>query len=119
MKTSTGELGWTGKFYNEDPLQGAEVVATHILPGSRIRINDEKPAGLNEFFYITLEAYLTAPSTGVFDFGLSVCSGRASLAVDGKMVVDNGINNKQTAGTTFYGELICSSRRLRSRMGDN
>ncbi|KIR51147.1 beta-glucosidase [Cryptococcus gattii Ru294] len=108
MKTADGKQGWTARFYNDDPrttggLAGAEPIETTVLPGSRLRINDEKPKGLAENFYLRLETYLTAPSTGIFDFGMCVAGGRATLSVDDVEVIDNGFKRKQTPGSSFYG----------------
>ncbi|WVQ91624.1 hypothetical protein IAS59_005425 [Cryptococcus gattii] len=108
MKTADGKQGWTARFYNDDPrttggLAGAEPIETTVLPGSRLRINDEKPEGLAENFYLRLETYLTAPSTGIFDFGMCVAGGRATLSVDDVEVIDNGFKRKQTPGSSFYG----------------
>ncbi|OXG51922.1 beta-glucosidase [Cryptococcus neoformans] len=108
MTTADGTQGWTARFYNDDPRPtggsaGAEPIETTVLPGSRLRINDEKPTGLAENFYLRLETYLAAPSTGLFDFGMCVAGGRATLSVDEVEVIDNGFKRKQTPGSSFYG----------------
>ena len=102
MKTAEGNDGWTASFFNEDPKTCAPIEVT-TLPGSRLRINDEKPAGLADEFYLRLETYLVAPSTGTYDIGICVAGGRAALSVDGHEVVDNGYRKKQTPGSSFYG----------------
>ncbi|GAA5891753.1 hypothetical protein JCM6882_006195 [Rhodosporidiobolus microsporus] len=102
IKTKEGDSGWTASFFNDDPQSGATPVATHDLLGTRLRINDEKPKGLNELFYITFEGYLAAEETGSFDLGISLV-GRAQVFVDDKLVVDNGWETKQTPGPSFYG----------------
>lgn len=106
MTAVDGSSGWTAKFYNDDPRSGAEPIATTVLPGSRLRINDEKPDGLAEEFYLELTAFVEPPATGTYDFGLCVAGGRASLAVDGVDTIDNGFNTRQTPGSSFYGELL-------------
>ena len=104
MTAEDGSSGWTARFYNADPHSGAEPIATTVLPGSRLRINDEKPDGLAEDFYLRLTAFVEASISGTYDFGLCVAGGRASLAVDGIDTIDNGFGKRQTPGSSFYGE---------------
>jgi hypothetical protein len=85
--------------------------------------------GLQDIFWAKTSGYVLAPSTGPFEFGLSVV-GRSRLFIDGKLVVDNGIENEQTPGPSFYGERQCtqskslissltsSARRNRHHRGD-
>lgn len=56
-----------------------------------------------------MTGYVVAEETGLFELGISLV-GRGRLFVDGKLVVDNGIDNEQTPGPSFYG-----ARRLISR----
>ncbi|GAA5874294.1 hypothetical protein JCM8547_007555 [Rhodosporidiobolus lusitaniae] len=102
IKTSEGKAGWTASFYNEALDSGAEPIAVHTLLGTRLRINDEKPKGLAELFYIHLEGYLTAEESSPFDFGISLV-GRSQVFIDDKLIVDNGWTTKQTPGPSFYG----------------
>ncbi|GAA6031057.1 hypothetical protein JCM8097_003983 [Rhodosporidiobolus ruineniae] len=102
IKTKDGAPGWTSSFYTEDPASGAAPVASHTMLGTRIRVNDEKPKGLGELFYINVEGYLTAEQTGPFDLGISLV-GRAQVFIDDKLVIDNGWETKQTRGASFYG----------------
>ncbi|GAA5898000.1 hypothetical protein JCM6882_003304 [Rhodosporidiobolus microsporus] len=102
IKTKEGKAGWTASFYNDALDSGAAPIAVHTLLGTRLRINDEKPKGLAELFYINLEGYVTAEESGPFDFGISLV-GRSQVFVDDKVVIDNGWTTKQTPGPSFYG----------------
>ncbi|GAA6026005.1 hypothetical protein JCM10207_000759, partial [Rhodosporidiobolus poonsookiae] len=102
IKTKEGKAGWVATFYNEDPDSGAAPVAIRTLLGTRLRINDEKPKGLEELFYIDLEGYVTAEQSGPYDFGMSLV-GRSQVFVNDKLVIDNGWTDKQTPGPSFYG----------------
>ncbi|EIM81964.1 glycoside hydrolase family 3 protein [Stereum hirsutum FP-91666 SS1] len=102
ITTADGESGWTAEFYNEPLDSGASPIATHVLLSTRLRINDEKPEGLAEHFYIAITGYIVAEESGPFELGVSLV-GRGRVFVDGKLVVDNGIDNKQTPGPSFYG----------------
>ncbi|GJN89025.1 hypothetical protein Rhopal_001999-T1 [Rhodotorula paludigena] len=103
IKTKDGNSGkWTSTFYNSAPQDGAQPIAEHDLLGTRIRINDEKPKGLADQFYMNLEGYVTAEETGDFEFGISLV-GRARVFIDEKLVIDNGFDKKQTRGASFYG----------------
>ncbi|GAA6008860.1 hypothetical protein JCM10207_001749 [Rhodosporidiobolus poonsookiae] len=102
IKTKAGKLGWTASFYTESFESASAPVAVHDMLGTRLRINDEKPAGLGELFYIHLEGYLTADETGPYELGISLV-GRAQVFVNDKLVVDNGWSTKQTPGASFYG----------------
>lgn len=103
MTTADGTSGWTATFYNSDPGHGAKPLESMTLPGSRMRLNDEMPEGLADTFWLRIEAYIVAPSSGPFDFGLCVVGGQATLSIDGVEIVDNGFKRKQTPGTSFYG----------------
>ncbi len=100
--TEDGQSGWTFSFYNEPPKARKEPVAVHVMKGTRLRINDEKPSGLGELFYVKAEGLFTPDQTGPFEFGVSLV-GRAYLYVDDKLVLDNGMDNEQTPGSSFYG----------------
>ncbi len=120
-------MQWTATFYNSDPDAGASPLSTYTLLSTRLRINDEKPkgiiclrvvkdiirdyiVGLAEHFYIILRGYLTAQESGPFDLGISLV-GRATVSLDGKLIVDNGMNRPQTPGDSFYGEFHSESVR--------
>lgn len=49
-----------------------------------------------------MTGYVVAEETGPFELGISLV-GRGRVFVDGKLIVDNGIDNKQTPGPSFYG----------------
>ncbi|KAG7448394.1 beta-glucosidase [Guyanagaster necrorhizus] len=102
IKTADGTDGWTATFYNSDPDTGASPLSTYTLLSTRLRINDEKPEGLAEHFYILLCGYITAHESGPFELGISLV-GRATMSLDGKLIVDNGMNRPQTPGDSFYG----------------
>lgn len=111
MKTADGQPGWTARFYNDDPRRGGAVIGEVVLRGSRLRINDEKPAGLDTDFFVQIETYVTAPSTETYEFGISMAGGVGTVSVEGKVLVDNGVSQKQTPGASFYGEAFQSSPR--------
>ncbi|KAK4688956.1 beta-glucosidase, partial [Tremellales sp. Uapishka_1] len=102
IKAENGANGWTARFYNEPFDKQQEPIATIVLPGTRLRINDDKPKGLAEDFYLEVSGYIVAEATGKFEFGLSLV-GRAQLFVNGEMVIDNGMETTQTPGDSFYG----------------
>ncbi|KAM0748239.1 glycoside hydrolase family 3 protein [Meredithblackwellia eburnea MCA 4105] len=103
IQTASGAPGWTASFFNEDPAQaGSQPIAVHDMLSTRLRVNDEKPKGLADTFFVSIEGYITAQETGPFELGISLV-GRAELFVDGKLVVDNGVNTEQTPGASFYG----------------
>lgn len=104
MTTADGQPGWSARFYNEDPRKGGKLLEERVLPGSRLRINDEKPKGLSDKFYLEIEAHLVAPESGPFEFGFSLAGGRGAVSLNGKPLIDNGVTGKQRAGTSFYGE---------------
>ena len=58
-----------------------------------------------------MTGYIIAEESGPFELGISLV-GRARLFVDGKLVVDNGIETKQTPGPSFYGMLDLRYRRI-------
>lgn len=111
MKTADGQPGWTARFYTDDPRRGGAVIGEVVLRGSRLRINDEKPAGLDTDFFVQIETYVTAPSTETYEFGISMAGGVGTVSVEGKVLVDNGVSQKQTPGASFYGEAFQSSPR--------
>ncbi|KAM0751563.1 glycoside hydrolase family 3 protein [Meredithblackwellia eburnea MCA 4105] len=100
IKTASGKPGWNAKFFNgsfdSDPVSEYDLLST------RMRINDEKPKGVDEFFYAILEGYVVADSSGEFELGLSLV-GRGQVFVNDVLVVDNGMHTKQTPGASFYG----------------
>ncbi|GAA5942574.1 beta-glucosidase H [Sporobolomyces koalae] len=100
--TADGKPGWTFSFYNDPPEAGKEPVAVHVMKGTRLRINDEKPAGLGDLFYVSAEGRFTPDQTGPFEFGVSLV-GRAYLYINDKLVLDNGMETEQTPGSSFYG----------------
>ncbi|KAM0752790.1 beta-glucosidase [Meredithblackwellia eburnea MCA 4105] len=102
LKTKSGESGWTGSFYNEPLETRSEALAVHTLLSTRLRINDSKPEGLADLFFVSLEGYYTAEITGPFEFGITLV-GRALVYVDEKLIIDNGWTTKQTPGSSFYG----------------
>lgn len=69
-----------------------------ILPTKTLRL----VLGLAKYFWISMVGYIVAQETGPFELGLSLV-GRGRLFVDGKLVLDNGVDNKQTPGPSFYG----------------
>ncbi|KAK0454089.1 glycoside hydrolase family 3 protein [Desarmillaria tabescens] len=102
IKTADGTDGWTATFYNSDPDADTSPLSTYTLLSTRLRINDEKPKGLAEHFYIILRGYITAQESSPFELGISLV-GRATMSLDGKLIVDNGMNRPQTPGDSFYG----------------
>lgn len=103
MTAENDAPGWTARFSNtEFEKDDQDLLATLVLPSSRVRINDTRPTGLNDLFYMRLSGYIVAEETGVFEFGMSLV-GRARLFVDGQLVIDNGYEKQQTYGGTFYG----------------
>ncbi|BGP39734.1 hypothetical protein JCM10450v2_003703 [Rhodotorula kratochvilovae] len=102
IKTKAGANGWTATFFNSSFDSGEPSIATHDLIGTRIRINDEKPKGLADQFYMINEGYVTAEETGDFQLGISLV-GRAQVLVDDKLIIDNGWDTQQTRGASFYG----------------
>ncbi|ORY35301.1 glycoside hydrolase family 3 protein [Naematelia encephala] len=102
IKAEDGSNGWTARFYNEHFDKAPEAVSTLVLPGTRLRINDSKPEGLADDFYLEVSGFILAESTGPYEFGLSLV-GRAQLFIDGEMVIDNGMDTPQTPGDSFYG----------------
>ncbi|BGP03092.1 Beta-glucosidase [Rhodotorula toruloides ATCC 204091] len=102
IRTKAGGSGWTATFYNEAIESNSPSIAVVDLLGTRIRINDQKPEGLADLFFLELEGYITPDESGPYDFGISLV-GRAQVFVDEKLVVDNGWTTKQTPGPSFYG----------------
>ncbi|KAK0482182.1 glycoside hydrolase family 3 protein [Armillaria novae-zelandiae] len=83
IKTANGTDGWSATFYNSDPDAGASLLSTR------------------KHFYIILRGYLTAQESGPFELGISLV-GRATVSLDGNLIVDNGMNRPQTPGDSFY-----------------
>ncbi|BGP27283.1 hypothetical protein JCM10295v2_006247 [Rhodotorula toruloides] len=101
IRTKADDSGWTATFYNEAANSSFAPAVVDLL-GTRIRINDQKPEGLADLFFLELEGYITPDESGPYDFGISLV-GRAQVSVDDKLVVDNGWTTKQTPGPSFYG----------------
>ncbi|KAJ9114084.1 hypothetical protein QFC22_005904 [Naganishia vaughanmartiniae] len=105
ITTEDGKKGWTTDFYAESPFanQGVKPVSSYVVPSTRVRVNDQKPPGItkDQFCFIST-GYIVAEEDGDHEFGISVV-GRARVFVNDKLVLDNGFENKQTPGDTFYG----------------
>jgi beta-glucosidase len=99
MTAENDAPGWTARFSNSEfEKDDQDLLATLVLPSSRVRINDTRPtgvlaiwdslpvvrtdrppflySGLNDLFYMRLSGYIVAEETGVFEFGMSLV-GRA------------------------------------------
>lgn len=64
------------------------------------QLMDYRHPKLDRLFWATLECTLIAPSSGLFEFGLTV-SGTGRLFVNGRLVIDNTKNQRE--GTSFLG----------------
>ncbi|KAH8077419.1 glycosyl hydrolase family 3 C-terminal domain-containing protein, partial [Filobasidium floriforme] len=102
ISAQDGTEGWDVAFYNTAPSASETPVATYVAASTKFRINDHKPAGLNDEFHLVGSGHMTFPHSGMFEFGL--CSvGKSRLFVDDVLVVENGYDKPQTIGDTFYG----------------
>jgi hypothetical protein len=45
MKDDDGNSGWTSRWYNDEPTDSSIPISIITLPGSRLRVNDDKPKG--------------------------------------------------------------------------
>jgi beta-glucosidase len=92
------------KFYNEPASVHDRVAvgAEHVSNLSFQLMDYNKNPSLNyDLFYARAEAIFTPDSSGIWDFGLTVC-GTAMLYLDGKLLIDNATSQKP--GSSFFGK---------------
>ncbi|KAF2086366.1 glycoside hydrolase family 3 protein [Saccharata proteae CBS 121410] len=101
-KTKDDKLGLTATFYLEPPtnLERKAIDKVHVESSDMLLSDYTHPELKGDTFYMDLEGTLTPEEDGNFTFGLTVC-GTAKLFVDGELVVDNEINQRQ--GDAFFG----------------
>lgn len=96
-----GQAGCLIKFYDQSwTVPDREAVDEVKVSDTNFQLMDYRHPRLNTLFWATLEATFTSPSTGTFEFGVTV-SGTAKLFIDGKLVIDN--TKDQQPGTSFLG----------------
>ena len=102
VKTPTGEDGMTFSVYNDHAsVTDRRRVDYKVLTKTDAMLMDYKvPENKTGLWYADIEGLFTPEMDGEYELGLCVY-GTGKLFVDGKMVIDNSINQRQ--GTVFFG----------------
>ncbi|KAJ6020497.1 hypothetical protein N7540_006001 [Penicillium herquei] len=92
------------RFYNEPPKSSSSerlLICQEPLKSLEFQLMDyNRNPNLNyDLFYATVEADFIPETTGLWEFGLTVC-GTAELYVNGELLIDN--STKQVAGESFF-----------------
>ena len=100
--TPEGHPGGRMRFYREPPsVSNREIVDEIIVLDSVWQLMGFSHPRLDKLFYVDIEGFFRAPTTGEFEFGLAVY-GSASLFINDQLVIDN--TTKQNSGKFFFGK---------------
>ncbi|PVH77190.1 glycoside hydrolase family 3 protein [Cadophora sp. DSE1049] len=102
IHTPDGKPGAVMSFYLE-PMgtKPREVVDQVVITDTAFQLMDYRHPRLSTLYYASLECIYTAPSTGQFEFGLTVF-GSGNLYVDDKLIIENTENRR--FGNSFFGK---------------
>ncbi|KAM0127291.1 hypothetical protein ACHAP3_008859 [Botrytis cinerea] len=102
IHTPDGKPGAVMSFYL-DPMgvKTREVVDHVVITDTAFQLMDYRHPRLSALFYASLECIYTAPSTGQFEFGLTIF-GSGNLYIDEELVIENTEN--QRFGDSFFGK---------------
>lgn len=103
VRTPEGKPGLRMRFFREAPKMGVEREVIHetVMDEAVWQLMGFAHTRLERLFFADVEADLTAPESGLFEFGLPVY-GNASLYIDGELVIDN--TTSQRGGTFYFGK---------------
>ncbi|KAH6884285.1 glycosyl hydrolase family 3 N terminal domain-containing protein [Thelonectria olida] len=100
--TPEGRPGLRMRFYRDAPsTKDRSVIEEIVMQESSWQLMGFSNPQLERLFYADVEADLTAPATGPFQFGIAVY-GSANLLIDDKLIIDN--STVQRGGTFFFGK---------------
>ncbi|KAJ5650218.1 Beta-glucosidase [Penicillium longicatenatum] len=101
LRLEDGQTGFKLSIFNDAPNVAARTpLEERHETDSMIIFMDYDHPDLQTIWYADAEGYFIPEESGVYDFGLTV-NGTAKLYVDGKLVIDNTVN--QRPGTSFFG----------------
>ncbi|KAJ6093067.1 Beta-glucosidase [Penicillium sp. IBT 16267x] len=96
-----GQTGFKLSIFNDAPDVATRTpLEERHETDSMIIFMDYDHPDLQTIWYADAEGYFVPEESGIYDFGLTV-NGTAKLYVDGKLVIDNTVN--QRPGTSFFG----------------
>ncbi|KAH6720884.1 glycoside hydrolase superfamily [Leptodontidium sp. MPI-SDFR-AT-0119] len=102
IHTPDGMPGAVMSFYLEPMgINPREVVDQVVITDTAFQLMDYRHPRLSALYYTSLECIYTAPSTGQFEFGLTVF-GSGNLYIDEKLIIENTEN--QRFGDSFFGK---------------
>lgn len=100
LTTPDGKPGALISFYAEPPsVPGREVIDQLAIRDTFFQLMDYRHPRLETLYYATVEGLFLAPSTGTFDFGITVY-GSGNLYIDDELIINN--TDIQRPGTSFF-----------------
>lgn len=102
ITTSDGQQGAVMSFYIDPPsFECRELIDQVHVPDTSFQLMDYRHPRLGLLYYASLEGIFTAPSTGTFEFGITMY-GSGNLYIDDKLIIENTEN--QRFGDSFFGK---------------